>query len=88
MAYNRINKLLLYKKVIDIVNEHYEDGTTSYKGIWRTYVNPVYPMSYQSFMLIVNMPNIDKQLRIEYSKLGISNDQKLNNTNNSKSDNS
>jgi hypothetical protein len=70
MAYNRINKLLQYKNVIDIVNEHYEEGITTYKGIWRTYVNPVYPMSYKTFIDIINMPNIDKQIQHEHDRLG------------------
>lgn len=70
MAYNRINKLLQYKNVIAIVNEHYEEDITTYKGIWRTYVNPVYPMSYKTFIDIINMPNIDKQIQHEHDRLG------------------
>ncbi len=70
MAYNRINKLVTYKKVIEIVNKYYEEGITSYKGIWRTYVYPIYPMSYQTFINIINMPNIDKQIQLEHERLG------------------
>ena len=76
MAYNRINKLLQYKKVIEIVNEHYEEGLTTYKGIWRTYVNPVYPMSYKTFIDNINMPNIDKQIQFEHDRLGRINEHK------------
>lgn len=69
MAYNKINKLLMYKKVVDLVNQHYEEGFTTYAGVWRTYINPVYPMSYQTFIQIINMPNLDKVLQDEYDKL-------------------
>ncbi len=48
----------MYSKVIKIVNEYYMDGVTTYAGIWREYVNPVYPMSYATFIKIINTPNI------------------------------
>ena len=44
MARNRLNYLLHCKKVVDIVNQHYEEGWTTYAAVWRRYVNPVYPM--------------------------------------------
>ncbi len=30
--------------------------------MWRRYVNPVYPMSYATFIKIINMPGIDRQI--------------------------
>lgn len=42
------------KLVQDIVQQHYIDGVTSYKGIWRKYVNPVYPMCYHTFISYIN----------------------------------
>jgi hypothetical protein len=62
MAFNRVNKLKQYKLVIDIVNQHFVEGLTPYAAVWRLYVNPVYPMSYNKFMQIINMPAIEKQL--------------------------
>jgi hypothetical protein len=61
--YNQINVLRRYKLVIDIVQKHYVEGITSYKGIWREYVYPVYPMSYNTFMQIMNTPNVAGRLR-------------------------
>lgn len=62
MARNRLNYLLRCKKVVDIVNQHYEEGWTTYAAVWRRYVNPVYPMSYATFIKIINMPGIDRQI--------------------------
>ena len=62
MAYNKLNKLRLYTRVIEIVNTNYIDGVTTYAGIWRQYVCNVYPMSYDTFMKIVNMPNLQSAL--------------------------
>lgn len=62
MARNRLNHLLYCKKVVEIVNEHYEEGWTTYAAVWRRYVNPVYPMSYATFIKIINMPSLEKQI--------------------------
>ena len=61
--YNKLNKLKFYKKVLDIVNENYIPGITTYAGIFREYVEPVYPMSYVTFMKIVNSPNIETEIK-------------------------
>lgn len=63
MAYNRRNRIKSYMLVAEIVKGHYEEGVTTYRGIWRKYVNPVYPMSYSQFMKIVNMPNLQRELK-------------------------
>lgn len=70
MAYNNINRFILYQKVINIVNKEFEPGLTTYSGVWRKYVNPIYPMSYNTFLKIINMPNVDKQLEQERAKVG------------------
>ena len=64
MAYNKLNKLLFYKKVIHIVNENFIDGITTYAGIWREKVNKVYPMTYETFLKIINYPNIEKEIEV------------------------
>lgn len=68
MAYNHKNKLLLYQKIVDIVNERYEDGITTYKGIWSKYVYPVYPISYGKFLEILNTPNLQKKIQEESAR--------------------
>lgn len=57
------NKLLTYKKVLKIVNDHYEEGVTTYAGVWRLHVYPVYPMSYNTFLRIINKPDVESSLR-------------------------
>jgi len=73
MAYNKLNRYRFYKKVLDIVNEHYITGVTTYSGIFHEYVESVYPMSYNSFMKIVNMPNLDRLIAEEEAVLAANN---------------
>jgi len=56
MAYKNTNKLKQIKLVQCIVQTHYEDGITSYKGIYEKYVNPIYPMSYRTFLNYISTP--------------------------------
>ena len=63
MGYNRVNKLKQYMLIVNITKKHYVEGVTTYRGIWACYINPVYPMTYQSYMRIINMPNLERQLR-------------------------
>ncbi len=61
MAYNNQNQQQKIKKILIIVQEHYIEGITTYKGIWRKHVFPVYPCSYATFLKYINMPiKIDK----------------------------
>jgi len=69
-SYNRLNYLRRCKIIIDIVNTHYKAGYTTYAGIFREYTEPAYPMHYNSFMRMINMPNIDKQIREELENAG------------------
>jgi hypothetical protein len=69
-GYNKINYLKQCKIIIGIVNTHYKEGYTTYAGIFRTFVEPFYPMCYSSFMKMVNMPNVDKQLKEELERFG------------------
>jgi len=62
MAYCPKNKLLFYKKVVDLVNKHFIPDITTYAGIWRRYIKPAYPMSYRTFMKIMAMP-VDRMLK-------------------------
>jgi len=69
MAYNTLNKLRFYKKVIDIVNKNYISGITTYAGVYREFVNPIYPMSYDRFMDIVSFHHIDTKIKEEEERL-------------------
>ena len=56
MGYNRENLNRKIALVQDLVQKHYIEGVTTYKGIWREYVNPVYPMTYDTFIRYINTP--------------------------------
>ena len=60
----RINKLRYYKIIVDIVKSHYVPGLTTYARVWREFVYPFYPMSYVTFMRIVNYPKLNAELKI------------------------
>jgi len=61
-GYNRLNHLKQCKIIISIVNANYKEGYTTYAGIFRTFVEPFYPMHYRTFMKIINTPGIDKAI--------------------------
>lgn len=65
-----MNKLRMYQRIIDLTEQHYEAGITTYKGVWRKYVYPVYPISYPLYMKIINMPNIERMLDEEERRVG------------------
>lgn len=62
MARTKINTLRYYAKVVEITNSHYIEGLTTYAGIWRKYVNPIYPMSYETYMRIISYPRLNQEL--------------------------
>ncbi|MDR0206668.1 MAG: hypothetical protein LBI45_05370 [Bacteroidales bacterium] len=64
-GYNRLNYLKQCKIIVDIVNLHYKPGYTTYAGVFRTFIEPLYPMHYNTFMRIINMPNVDRQIERE-----------------------
>lgn len=66
MAYNRVNKLRMYKKIVALTNEHYDpDVMYSYSRIWRLWVYPIYPISYSHYMKILNTGNLERLLEEE-----------------------
>ena len=60
--WNNLNKLKRWKIVADITNEHYKIDCDSYKEVWRRYINPIYPMSYDYFLKIIQEPNLAAQI--------------------------
>lgn len=68
MEYNRANHIQRYINIQDIVREHYDPDVTTYTGIWRKYVCPVYPMTYKRFIEIINMPRLREQLAVELER--------------------
>lgn len=61
MAYNNRYKLEYYMKVVELTNKYYIPGITTYSGIYRKYIRPIYPMSYAQYIKILGMPNLNKQ---------------------------
>ena len=77
MAYNKINKLKRDLIIIEITNRHYEAGYTTYAAIFRKHIEPIYPMSYKSYMDIINSPDVEKRIKREIDKIKGSNQTKL-----------
>lgn len=70
MAYNRVNKLRMYKKIVSLTKEHYDPDVTTYAGVWRKYVYGVYPISYSHYMKIIGTPNLERLLEEEEVRHG------------------
>lgn len=68
MEYSRANHIQRYINIQQIVLDHYDPDVTTYAGIWRKYVLPVYPMTYKRFIEIINMPRLKEQLAVERAK--------------------
>lgn len=56
MGYNKDNLNKKIALVQELVQKHYIENVTTYKGIFEKYVNPVYPMSYLTFLKYINTP--------------------------------
>jgi len=67
MAYNNRNKLLYWKQVQEETQKHFIPGITPYAPVFRQYIEPRFPMSYATFMKIINM-NVDKLLKEQDEK--------------------
>ena len=41
-----------------ITNRYYEPGNNAkcYKAVWKKYINPIYPMSYRTYLNYLNIP--------------------------------
>ena len=70
MAYNRVNILRHYKAMLEETDKHYDPDVTTYKGVWRKYIYPVYHISYSQYMKIVSTPNLEKMLEEEEKRHG------------------
>jgi hypothetical protein len=63
MAYNRRNKLLQMKSIIDCYLEHKTDGNTT-MYVWRCYIYPRYQISLSTLYNYLATP-VDKMLKEE-----------------------
>lgn len=64
MGKKHINTLRRIERVAEITEKHYEIGRLDrcYKEVWRRYVDPVYPMSYRTYLRYVQT-NYKKEIR-------------------------
>lgn len=76
MGYNKINQYKRYLIIVEIVQKHYVEGISNYKGIWRKHINPTYPMSYSKFIEIINIPNLATKLKEEEERVAAGGGQK------------
>jgi hypothetical protein len=59
----------MWLKIVEITNEHYDYEFTTYAGVWRKYIYPVYPISYSTYISIINQKNIKLQLEREIERV-------------------
>lgn len=52
----------MYQRVVEIIKAHYVPGLTTYRGVWREFVFPVYPMTYTKMMRIVGYENLQGEI--------------------------
>lgn len=52
----------MYQKVVEIIKAHYVPGLTTYRGVWREFVFPIYPMTYTKMMRIVGYENLQGEV--------------------------
>ena len=69
MPYNRINVIKRYMDVQRITQEHYEEGITTYRGIWRKYIEPLFHYSYQQYINILGMGGLAAELEAEQARI-------------------
>lgn len=63
MAYNNLNKLLLIRDIQELSNLLKNGDERTYSWIWRNHINPVYRISYATYLKYISMGNVEKQIR-------------------------
>ncbi|MBQ0112470.1 MAG: hypothetical protein KBT03_04995 [Bacteroidales bacterium] len=59
------NKLKYWQNVQRLALEHYEEGITTWSGIYEKYIYPVYPMSYGTFLRILGEGQLIERIKDE-----------------------
>lgn len=59
MARNKTNMRQLKEAVIEEHRQHYIDGVTTYRGVWRRWIQPKFFISYSYYMDILGTPLSD-----------------------------
>ena len=70
MSYNRINKLKMYQKIQEITVKEYEPYFTTYKGVWRKFIYPVYFVSYKHYLNILAEGGLEERIEQEEKRTG------------------
>lgn len=59
MSRNKTNVRMMMEAVIEEHNSHYIDGVTTYKGVWKRWIQPKFFISYSYYMEILGTPISD-----------------------------
>lgn len=70
MSYNRINKLKMYQKIQEITLREYEQGFTTYKGVWKKFIYPVFFISYKHYLNILAEGSLEERIEKEEKRTG------------------
>lgn len=54
--YNSVNQLKKIALIQVLVEKHYEEGFTTYAGVFRKHIQVIYPMTYPTFIKYINTP--------------------------------
>lgn len=65
MSYNRINKLKMYQKIQEITLREYKQGFTTYKGVWKKFIYPVFFISYKHYLNILAEGSLKERIEQE-----------------------
>lgn len=56
MSRNKMNMRQMKEAVIEEHNRHYIEGLTTYRGVWRRWIQPQFFISYSYYMDILGTP--------------------------------
>ncbi|MBQ0016491.1 MAG: hypothetical protein KBT04_05865 [Bacteroidales bacterium] len=71
MKRSRINVLKRYIDIQRLTKQHYVEGLTTYSGLWRFRIEPIYHISYQQYMRILGIGGLEAELEREQQRLNI-----------------
>lgn len=59
----------MYQKIQEITLREYEQGFTTYKGVWKKFIYPVYFVSYKHYINILAEGQLESRIEQEKKEL-------------------
>lgn len=70
MRRSRINVLKRHLDIQRITRQNYVEGLTTYAGVWRNYIEPIYHITYSQYMRILGLGGLAGELEREQERVG------------------